>query len=177
MSWKKKYIKSFQGTQPPYMNSIEVFRNNGSFKIDRAIQTWIDKNSSQDIRPHVSSLKKRTNPNYVYMFWTDETALTFVEVMFPNILPLFSNYPRNLQRADVIQYVILYEYGGVDADLDIKFEYRFDGGGNIRFAQNNILPLAGHVLEQKNEERTCTVKIPISSWYTTPHNFRRKNMS
>ncbi|KAK3584509.1 hypothetical protein CHS0354_006043 [Potamilus streckersoni] len=53
------------------------------------------------------------------MFWADETAMKFVKAMYPMILPFFMNYPRNLQRADAIRYMILYEYGGVYADLDL----------------------------------------------------------
>ncbi|KAK3599949.1 hypothetical protein CHS0354_012595 [Potamilus streckersoni] len=110
---------SFNGTPPPYENLAEFLPIDGPFKIETIIhQTWINKNVPQDFRKCVTSLKVN-HPNYAYMFWTDETALKFVEVMFPNSLPLFINYPRDLQRADAIRYMILYKYGGVYADLDI----------------------------------------------------------
>ncbi|KAK3599952.1 hypothetical protein CHS0354_012598 [Potamilus streckersoni] len=46
-------------------------------------------------------------------------ALKFVEALFTMILPFYGNYRHNLQRADAVRYMVLYEYGGVYADLDI----------------------------------------------------------
>ncbi|KAK3599953.1 hypothetical protein CHS0354_012599 [Potamilus streckersoni] len=107
------------GSPPPYECLPEVFPNKGSFRIETIIhQTWIDKNIPEDFRKYVSSLKEH-HSNFVYMFWTDKMALKFVEAMFPMILPFYVNYRHNLQRADAVRYMILYEYGGVYADLDI----------------------------------------------------------
>ncbi|KAL3880252.1 hypothetical protein ACJMK2_032501 [Sinanodonta woodiana] len=107
------------GAAPPYESLPENFPNNVSFRIEGIIhQTWIDTNIPEDFRKYVSSLKEN-HRNYVYMFWTDKMALKFVEDMFPMILPFYVNYRLNLQRADAVRYMILYEYGGVYADLDI----------------------------------------------------------
>ncbi|KAL3880233.1 hypothetical protein ACJMK2_032482 [Sinanodonta woodiana] len=107
------------GATPPYESLPEVFPYDGSFRIERIIhQTWIDTNIPENFRKCVSSLKEH-HRNYVYMFWTDTIAMKFVEDMFPLILPLYLNYRYNLQRADAVRYMILYEYGGVYADLDI----------------------------------------------------------
>ncbi|KAL3880234.1 hypothetical protein ACJMK2_032483 [Sinanodonta woodiana] len=99
--------------------SNEIFPTNSSFRIERIIhQTWIDTNIPEDFRKYVSSFKEH-HSNYAYMLWTDKMALKFVEDMFPMILPFYVNYRHNLQRADAVRYMILYEYGGVYADLDI----------------------------------------------------------
>ncbi|KAK3599947.1 hypothetical protein CHS0354_012593 [Potamilus streckersoni] len=117
---EKDIIKiNMQVEPPPYEISAEAFPNNGSFRIERTIhQIWINKNIPEEFRNYVSSLKEH-HRNYVYMFWTDKMALQFVEAMFPMILPFYVNYRHNLQRADAVRYMILYEYGGVYADLDI----------------------------------------------------------
>ncbi|KAK3597473.1 hypothetical protein CHS0354_041892 [Potamilus streckersoni] len=110
---------NMHGILPPDENSTEAFPTKGPFRIEAIIhQIWIDKNVPEYFRTYVSSLKEN-HLNYVYMFWTDEMAKKFVEVKFPIMLPFYVNYPRNLQRADAVRYMILYEYGGVYADLDI----------------------------------------------------------
>ncbi|KAL3880253.1 hypothetical protein ACJMK2_032502 [Sinanodonta woodiana] len=100
----------------------EAFRNNGPLKVENIIhQVWIGKTNDSfpvEFKNFVSSFKTN-HPNYVYMFWTEKAAKTFVEDKFPNMLYFYENYVQNLQRADAIRYMILHEYGGIYADLDI----------------------------------------------------------
>ncbi|KAK3599951.1 hypothetical protein CHS0354_012597, partial [Potamilus streckersoni] len=102
--------------------SVEIFPNNGPLKVEHIIhQVWIDKTNDSfpvQFQKCVSAFKAN-HPSYVYMFWTEKTAKTFVEDKFPYIFHFYQNYVHNLQRADALRYMILYEYGGIYADLDI----------------------------------------------------------
>ncbi|XP_064637904.1 uncharacterized protein LOC135494083 [Lineus longissimus] len=82
-------------------------------------QTW--KNSS------IPSMAKnwvkkwlRINPGWEYWFWSDDDCRTFIKTKFPNYLQLYDGYDKSIQKADVIRYFILYEYGGIYADLDVE---------------------------------------------------------
>ena len=43
-----------------------------------------------------------------------------METKFPEFLDLYDGYNSEIQRADAVRYFLLYEYGGVYADLDFE---------------------------------------------------------
>ena len=67
------------------------------------------------------------HPDWEYRFWTDEDNLQFVKKEFPEYFELFVGLPKNIMRADVIRYLIMYKIGGLYLDLDYEmikpFEY------------------------------------------------------
>eukprot|EP01052_Picozoa_sp_SAG31_P020854 SAG31_NODE_1586_length_7821_cov_3.086765_2_plen_123_part_00 len=62
----------------------------------------------------------RVNPGWEYRFWTDADNKELIKTKFPEYLEMYEWYPENIQRADAIRYFILYEFGGVYADLDFE---------------------------------------------------------
>lgn len=58
------------------------------------------------------------NPDWRYMFWSDEDLRRFMATEFPELLPMFDGYARPVQRADLARYCLLKHYGGVYADID-----------------------------------------------------------
>ncbi|XP_052814305.1 uncharacterized protein LOC128241426 [Mya arenaria] len=58
--------------------------------------------------------------NWTYYFWSDASARKLIERRHPNLLEVWDAYPRNIQRSDMLRYVVLYEFGGIYADLDIE---------------------------------------------------------
>ncbi|XP_074646497.1 uncharacterized protein LOC141902591 [Tubulanus polymorphus] len=60
------------------------------------------------------------HPDWEYWFWSDALAEEFVRKRFPNYLHMYKNYPKAINRADAIRYFILYEFGGVYADIDMQ---------------------------------------------------------
>ena len=60
-----------------------------------------------------------TFTEWSYTFWTDTRNRAFVKRHFRSYLRMYDALPHAVQRADVIRYMILYEYGGVYADLDL----------------------------------------------------------
>lgn len=62
---------------------------------------------------------KKMHPDYVYMFWTDADIRNYIKSNYPDFLNLHDNYIYNIQRADMIRYFILYDFGGIYSDLDL----------------------------------------------------------
>lgn len=59
-------------------------------------------------------------PDWEYHLWTDEMNREFVRIHFPDFLKKYDAYPRNIQRADAIRYLLLYTYGGLYVDMDFE---------------------------------------------------------
>lgn len=66
------------------------------------------------------------HPDWEYRLWTDEDNLAFVETEYPEYLDLFINLPKNIMRADVIRYLIMYRIGGLYLDLDYEMLRPFE---------------------------------------------------
>ena len=76
--------------------------------------------SSESLSEHLQR-GKDSALEYRYVFWTDSSILAFIADRFPSFLPLFRRYSHALERADAVRYFIMYEFGGVYADLDVGF--------------------------------------------------------
>ncbi len=60
------------------------------------------------------------NKEWSYSFTTNALNRKFMETKFPEFLDLYDGYKSEIQRADAVRYFLLYEYGGVYADLDFE---------------------------------------------------------
>ena len=58
--------------------------------------------------------------NYKMILWTDESMRDFVSNNYLWFLKQYDSYPYHIQRVDAARYLILYHYGGIYQDLDIK---------------------------------------------------------
>ena len=63
---------------------------------------------------------RRQHPDWEYWLWTDRSARQLIQDRLPALLPVYDAYPHNIQRADALRYVVLHEFGGVYADLDME---------------------------------------------------------
>lgn len=59
-------------------------------------------------------------PDWEYRLWTDEMNREFVRTYYPDFLEKYDAYPKNIQRADAIRYLLLQTYGGLYVDLDFE---------------------------------------------------------
>ena len=89
-------------------------------RIPRIIhQTWKD-----DQPPRLFQVLSQTwrdiLPGWEYKLWTDEMNREFVRTHYPEFLEKFDAYPKNIQRADAIRYLLLQTYGGLYVDLDFE---------------------------------------------------------
>jgi mannosyltransferase OCH1-like enzyme len=66
------------------------------------------------------------HPGWTYRLWTDDENLAFVTVEYPEFLGAYLQLPRNIMRADVIRYLIMYRLGGLYLDLDYEMLKPFD---------------------------------------------------
>lgn len=69
---------------------------------------------------------KALNPDWQYKLWTDEDNENFVRNEFPEFYPVYMGFSKNIMRADVIRYLIMYKIGGVYLDLDYEVLDSFD---------------------------------------------------
>ena len=60
------------------------------------------------------------NPRWRHWFWTESSARHLIGKNYTQFLDLYDQYPYKINRADVRRYFILYEHGGVYADLDVE---------------------------------------------------------
>lgn len=80
-------------------------------------QTW----KTKDVPNHWKKSKdewQRLHPDWLYILWTDEDIRNHIKDHHPDFLELHDNYEYNIQRADMIRYFILYDFGGIYSDLD-----------------------------------------------------------
>lgn len=61
----------------------------------------------------------RLHPDWVYLLWTDEKIRKHISIYHPEFLELHDSFEYPIQRADMIRYFVLYDYGGVYCDLDM----------------------------------------------------------
>jgi mannosyltransferase OCH1-like enzyme len=62
---------------------------------------------------------KKHHPDWEYRLWTDEDNRNYIKTNYPEYLEIYDGYEYNIQRADIIRYFILKDFGGVYSDLDL----------------------------------------------------------
>ena len=82
-------------------------------------QTWKTTTLPEAYREAAASWQ-RLHPGWTYRLWTDETLEAFVRERYPDVWPLWRDYPDQIQRIDAARYMLLLHFGGVYSDLDIE---------------------------------------------------------
>lgn len=89
-------------------------------RIPRIIhQTWRDENLPP-IFKRFSQTWKEMLPDWEYKLWTDNMNEEFVQEYYPSFYEKFRAYPKAIQRADAIRYLLLNTYGGLYVDMDFE---------------------------------------------------------
>ena len=65
-------------------------------------------------------------PDYEYRFWSDEDLERLVQTKYSWFYDTYKGYDRNIKRIDAARYFILYEYGGIYADMDFECINNFE---------------------------------------------------
>ncbi len=81
-------------------------------------QTWKDHDVPERFLEAQRSWRE-IHPGWEYRFWTDEDLADLVHERAPELSELYARYPEAIQRVDAARYVILREFGGLYADLDV----------------------------------------------------------
>jgi len=95
----------------------ENFENNQIPKI--IIQTWKTNIIPKKYKADIQSIKK-FNPNYQYLFFTDEDIEFFLKKFYPDYFKSYSKLPVKIQQIDYFRYIAIYHYGGFYFDLDMS---------------------------------------------------------
>lgn len=59
-------------------------------------------------------------PDYEYRMWTDEDLDDLIRIKYPWFYPTFSSYDKKIKKIDAARYFIMFEHGGVYADMDFE---------------------------------------------------------
>lgn len=60
------------------------------------------------------------NPTWEYRFWSFISGRKLIEKHHPYLLEKYDCLGKTVQNSNMLRYVVLYEYGGVYTDLDVK---------------------------------------------------------
>jgi len=69
---------------------------------------------------------KKHHPSWQYEFWDGKRMDTFVNSNYPHFTNIYHNYRYDIQRMDVIRFLILYKTGGMYVDVDYECLDSFD---------------------------------------------------
>jgi mannosyltransferase OCH1-like enzyme len=61
---------------------------------------------------------KEHHPDWKYEFWDNERMNSFVKDNYEDLWDIYNSFQYNIQRWDVIRYLVLYKMGGVYVDFD-----------------------------------------------------------
>lgn len=89
------------------------------------IQTW----KTNEIPVHYYGFIQKirdANPTCKFLFFTDESIVTFITEKFPEYYETFVNLKYKIQQIDFFRYLAIYHYGGVYLDLDMDVSKNFN---------------------------------------------------
>lgn len=111
------------------------------------VQTWKNKN----IPFKYKSLQKElliNNPDYEYLFFTDEDIDLFLKNEYPDYYITFNKLPILIQKIDFFRYIAIYHYGGFYFDLDMECMEPLD---DELLKQNTIIPIDDKFSQSKKD--------------------------
>ncbi|MGI9357877.1 MAG: glycosyltransferase family 32 protein [Paracoccaceae bacterium] len=73
---------------------------------------------NEESRKNVSRLKE-LNPDWEWVFWSDEDNRKLIADHYSWFLPYYDGYKYPIQRADAVRYFYMHRYGGIYLDLDM----------------------------------------------------------
>ena len=84
-------------------------------------QIWLQgwKSLPPKFKGNVESLRT-LNPGYTHMVWDEKTLREECRKLFPAVLARFDSLPYLVQKVDFGRLVVLYTYGGISVDTDMK---------------------------------------------------------
>lgn len=86
---------------------------------------------------------KEKFPDYHYKLWNDQDIDDFIRARFPSFYPSFVGFRYQIHRVDAFRYFLLYEVGGIYADMDYECVKPFGDllpAGKVSIAENMHWP-------------------------------------
>lgn len=79
----------------------------------------------ENLRAYQAKVRE-LHADWAYKLWTDEDNLALMRDELPDYLDTYVRLPKNIMRADMIRYAILYRRGGLYLDTDYEMLKPFD---------------------------------------------------
>jgi mannosyltransferase OCH1-like enzyme len=111
------------------------------------IQTW----KNREIPLKYQLLQKeliKKNPDYEYLFFTDEDIDLFLKLEYPDYYVSFQKLPILIQKIDFFRYIAIYHYGGFYFDLDMECMESLD---NKILKHDNVIPVDDKFSQSKKD--------------------------
>lgn len=89
-----------------------------------------------DMRPTWTAARQACldlHPSWTFRLWEDKEADAFVNSQYPHLFDIYRGYPLEIQRSNVLRYLLLDHYGGVYLDLDLRCRVPLDSLLNETF--------------------------------------------
>lgn len=119
-SWDRIVQNLTAGLPKRFRANLGLFSGNNKCRVSNVIhQTWKTENIPNRYVNFISSWM-RLNKDWKYSFTTNKMNREFISKKFPEFLEIYDGYHSDIQRADFVRYFLLYEYGGVYADVDFE---------------------------------------------------------
>jgi len=86
-------------------------------------QIWISSINNEEMYDKfriASNACINLHSNYNYTLWTHEKILIWLKNHYSWFLPVYQSYQYDMQRIDAMKYLLLFHFGGIYIDLDIK---------------------------------------------------------
>jgi len=83
-------------------------------------QIWEEKIPLPNVFVEFAKTWKEFNPSWEYVFWDKTKMYNFIQENYPDYISILKEYKYDVQRWDVIRYLILYKHGGVYIDFDYE---------------------------------------------------------
>ncbi|CAF5160070.1 unnamed protein product, partial [Rotaria magnacalcarata] len=103
-----------------------LMNNQSHRKIPRYIhQIWISSRTNEKMHDNfriATNACIELHPKYTYKLWTDKEISILLKTHYSWFLPTYEKYGYDMQRIDATKYVLLFHFGGIYIDLDIKCE-------------------------------------------------------
>lgn len=94
------------------------------------IQTWKDLNMPGQYKSFSDKVQFH-NPNWNYMFFSDNDIVNFIHDKMPEYYDTFCSFKHKIQQIDYFRYLAIYYFGGVYLDLDMNIYDSLDDLYNV----------------------------------------------
>jgi inositol phosphorylceramide mannosyltransferase catalytic subunit len=84
-------------------------------------------NDLPKIYKYTSSIWKQNSHGWDYRYVTGSERRMFIQEYFPQYLYLYDHIGPGIYKADFWRYLVLYQFGGLYADMDSVLELQLDG--------------------------------------------------
>ena len=88
-------------------------------------QIWLGGSVPRELR-ELSRSFSRIMPDWEHRIWDDERGIELVRDEFPELFDIFMSLEGPVAKCDLLRYMILFEYGGMYADMDCECKRSLD---------------------------------------------------